>query len=103
MLWLNKAKDFLAAIAAKDQDFFEQCLDPDVEFIAEGDCVRGKTMLINSLLSLPIRTKIQINNSAYNDKYIFLEYSLINENGKRNDNVMTVEFKHDKIIRVREY
>jgi hypothetical protein len=70
MIWLNKAKEFLAAIAARDHNVMNKLL-------ADKFCVNNKVYFKQDFCELFVEpvSQIKILNCAYANKRIFIEHT----------------------------
>ena len=82
MIWVNAAKQYLAAVVCKDTGSIEHMLDDKVELRDWHTRVVGKdkVLLSNRRFADGIKTaSLKINNTAYKDKYVCLECELTYE------------------------
>ena len=94
MIWVNKAKEYLASFAAKDIDALAEMYAIDIEYIHGTIEVRDKERLLNGHLlyfDLVELISIHIKKSCYNDKYICIEYT-IEEDRVFYDRITTIQF-----------
>ncbi len=79
MIWLNLAKNYLAAYAAQDMVAIENMLSEDVGY----NSVKGKRATLAEIYSTyndlydDEDIEIHISNTAYKDKYIVIEGSIL--------------------------
>lgn len=77
MIWVEFAKNYLGAFAAKDIDYLESVYNDNVVLSDWGGFTQGKDAVISlnkSFFEFSGDISIHIQNTSYRDKYVSLEF-----------------------------
>ena len=82
MMWLNIAKNFLAAYAAKDIDALEKLISKDstIQSLYGGSTVSSGSHFLEKFKDFSEKfekIEISLKKTAYNNKTVFIEYEII--------------------------
>lgn len=106
MIWVNFAKKYLGAYAAKDIGYLESVYSEDISYSDWGIFIQGKEAVLTinkSFFDSVGEIEIHIQNTTYKDKYISLEYVILyNNKSIRTSSVIEIN-DYGKISSFRAY
>jgi len=81
MMWLNIAKNFLAAYAAKDIDTLEKLITKDskIQSLDDGFTVSSGSNFLENFKDFSKKfekIEVRLKKTAYNNKTVFIEYEI---------------------------
>lgn len=90
MMWLNIAKNFLAAYAAKDIETLEKLISKDskIQSLYGGGTVSSGSHFLEKFHDFSEKfekIEIRLKKTAYNNKTVFIEYEIVHHRKLSND------------------